>query len=136
MTDTAVAISPEEKRAANEARIRAMPVHIVLAIQPLSNSYHGLIEQSFSMEWDANRVNMFWTGTAYSMLGTHQLDGAAEAEEHRKLYAARHPDWRIEVYDAKSDDCPVEINWDNWVACMVAGSKYGARNAYFTIKDL
>lgn len=113
-----------------------MPVFIVLARMPQENAYRGLIERSFSMDWDKDRVNMFWTGTAYSFLGTHSIDGKEDAEHMCKIYSERFPEWEIKVYDAKDKNCPVEIEWEAWAEAMLACSKFNSRNAKFSIKDI
>lgn len=75
------------------------------------------------------RVKMFWSGKAYSILGEHQIDGVASAEKYTHLGDM--------VIDPLAEDSPIEINWHYWLDAMKAGEKrkYDARNAPFFTKD-
>ena len=119
-------------------KIRQLPVFIVLARQPGANAVSGLIENSFSMDWSDDRVNMFWSGTAYSILGQHEIDGRENADFNCRKMAQTRPTWELKVYDARADDCPVTIDWDRWIDAMLVGQarKFDARNAHFVMKDL
>ncbi len=115
------------------AEIRSkLPVFIVLAREPGSNCYKGLIENSFTMDWSSDRVRAFWTGKAYSILGEHQLDGQKDAEAQKKYYKIKHPDWMIEIFDARSPECPILINWEAWYK---ANTKYDSRNMPFAMRE-
>jgi hypothetical protein len=120
---------------AAQQKIFDMPVYVVLARKPGENGLSGLIELSFAMDWSAERVNMFWTGTAYSILGKHEIDGREWATDNCKSMSRHHPDWDISVYDAHAEDCPIEIDWDRWTLAMTTNTnKYYKRNAPFTMK--
>lgn len=117
-------------------KIRQFPVFIVLARKPGANAFTGLIENSFSMDWSDDRVNMFWSGTAYSILGQHEIDGRENADFNCRKMAQNHPTWELQVYDAHADDCPVTIDWERWIDAMLVGQarKFDSRNAHFVTK--
>ncbi len=101
--------------------INLLPLRIVLKRTP--EGIEGLTEESFSMGWEKNRVNIFWSGKAYSMLGEHVLDAEKDATHHRKPGE--------EVWDPTDENCPVSINWTRWIN---ATNKYDKRNAPFEPK--
>jgi hypothetical protein len=128
-------IMTEEEKLAERERIKALPAYVLLRRQPGANSYEGYIEHSFSMDWSPDYVRVWWSGTAYSFLGTHQIDGKATAEKDRDEYARRYPDTEFVVFDLHSEECPIEIDWDVWADAMIAGRKFASRNPKFTIKE-
>lgn len=89
----------------------------------------GITEESWCMAESRERVNVFWSGKAYSILGEHQIDGISDAKRNAG------PD--DIVVDPLADDSPVEINWRFWLDAMKAGSKrkYDARNAPFFVRE-
>jgi hypothetical protein len=116
-------------------KIEQLPAFIVLARKPGSNALTGLIEHSFSMDWSDERVNIFWSGTAYSILGKHEIDGQKDADYNRVAMAAHQPTWVLTVHDARADDCPVSIDWERWTLAMLSsGNKFYKRNALFVMK--
>jgi len=102
---------------------RYLPIRVVVKVK--DGQVHGLVEHSFSMDWDPKRVNIFWSGKAYSILGEHDLDGISwaqkNAEEHKDEY----------VFDPLAEDSPIEVDWEKWLA---ATDKFSKRNAPFTTK--
>lgn len=103
-----------------EKLIRCAPYRIVLK-KTEDGTYLGLCENSFSMSWEKDRVQIYWSGTGYSNLGTtHQLDAVSWAAHN-----AKEGDL---VLDPFSDDCPIEIDWTRW---LKATNKYDSRNARF-----
>ncbi len=88
----------------------------------------GVTEENWNMAESRERVNIFWSGKAYSILGEHQINGAADAERNAGADCI--------VVDPLADDSPVEINWRYWLDAMKAGErrKYDARNAPFFMK--
>ena len=117
---------------------RLSPLWVVLRQAPGENGWHGLVENSFTMEWNSDRVCIFWTGIAYSILGEHCINGQDSAREQVEYYTKKHPDCKIQAFDAQSPECPIEIDWDYWWEAMQAGArrKYDSRNAKFKIKEL
>lgn len=107
---------------------RFLPIRIVLREE--DGRLFGLTEESFSLSTSPERVQIYWSGKAYSILGEHNIDGVEDAQHN-----ANHRG--DTVYDPLSDDCPVEINWSYWLTAMAAGSKrkYDARNAPFKLKE-
>jgi len=106
---------------------RFLPIGVVVQLK--DNKVLGKIEHSFSMDDDVNRVRVWWSGKAYSMLGEHQLDGMKDAAHN-----SRKPGEL--VFDALSEECPIEVDWESWLAdlAMDPGDKYRKRNAKFTVK--
>ena len=121
---TAIAAIEDQEKAAEmmERIIKMAPFRIILKCDA-EGKLQGLCENSFSMSWESNRVLIFWSGKAYSMLGEHELDAQKNAEHNRNK-----PDEAI--YDPFSDECPIEIDWVRW---LNATSKYDQRNAHFTV---
>jgi len=101
--------------------VNCVPLRIVLKRTP--EGILGLTEESFSMGWEKDRVNIFWSGKAYSMLGEHVLDAKEDA--------ARNSREGDEVWDPADENCPVSINWTKWIN---ATNKYDKRNAPFEVK--
>ena len=84
------------------------------------------------MNWNNKRVNIFWSGTAYSMLGESLLDAQEDAEHNCKETAS--PDLftvQESVVGLMAEDCPIAIDWTRW---LNASHKYDKRNAYFILK--
>ena len=100
---------------------RFLPIRVVLRLK--ENKVHGLVEHSFAMDIDPGRVNIFWSGKAYSMLGEHTLNGEKSANSNRGAGGF--------VIDPLADTSPIEIDWETWLA---ATDKFGKRNAPFTVK--
>lgn len=99
-----------------------LPIRVVVRITE-DGKIEGLTENSFSMDWSPNRVNIFWSGKAYSILGEHNLDANRDAEHN-----AKEGDL---VIDPLAEDSPIEVDWAAWRA---ATSKYDKRNAPFTMR--
>lgn len=100
-----------------------MPLRIIL--RPTGPELAGICESSFSMESSTTNVRIWWSGTAYSILGEHILDGIECAE-----YNAKDGDL---IYDPLSSECPVNIDWEQW---RNATTKYAKRNAPFKLREL
>lgn len=110
------------------------PAWIILGWPPGANAPKGYVELSFSMDWSDDRVNMFWSGKAHSILGEHDIDGEKWARHNFDIVRRQRPDWRIEMFDTLSEDCPVEIDRERWARAMFDGRKYDSRNAAFKMK--
>jgi len=92
------------------------PGAVLLRIAPGDNSCRGLVEHSFSMDWSDDAVRFWWSGTAYSPIGTvHELDGVKDAEGQREHYQMKYPSDRFEVFDIRAPDLPIVIDWDRWL---------------------
>jgi len=102
---------------------RYLPIRVV--IRNTDGLIEGLTENSFSMDWSSNRVNIFWSGKAYSILGEHILDGVANAKHN-----ARNGDL---VIDPLSDESPIEVDWEKWLSST---TKYDKINAPFKVKEI
>lgn len=114
-----------------------LPAWVILRRKPEENAYYGLIENSFSMDWSADRVRVHWTGTAYSIVGEIKIDGKRDALSTAANQRKRHPEWTIEAYDLSDPSCPIEIDIPFWLEAVKAGQsrKFDARNAKFKMKD-
>lgn len=106
---------------------RYLPIRVV--VRHHEGAVEGLVEHSFAMAWQKDRVNIFWSGKAYSMLGEHQLDGTKDAAHNCKK------DRGEMVIDPLAADSPIEIDWESWLADLAAKrDKFVCRNAKFTTR--
>ena len=118
------ALSTEDQ----ERLARFLPVRAVIR-RHADGSLESLTEESWNMNWSKKRANIFWSGKSYSMLGEGVLDAQADAEHNCKKTTA--PDLftaQESVIDLMADDCPIAIDWKQW---LNASHKYDKRNAHF-----
>lgn len=101
---------------------RFMPIRVVL--REVDGKLHGLTEESFTMNVSDTHVRIWWSGKAYSFLGEHFLDGTEDAAHNAKPGDL--------ILDPLDESCPVKIDWERWAS---ATTKYGKRNAPFTVKE-
>ena len=127
---------------------RLSPVCVVVK-KNAEGDYEGLIEASFSMDFDKKTIRMWWSGKAYSMLGEHIINGEEDARgnaiEHEPTYGRGlskplneyplRPGY--EIFNIMDDNLPVTINVKRWLESMRNPDeyKYYKRNALFTIKE-
>lgn len=102
---------------------RFLPIRIVLRKAP-DGTLRGLCEESFSMSVNDNRVRIWWSGKAYSMLGEHDINGVEDAAHNAAAGDI--------ILDPLEGDCPVEVDWGRW---RIDTSKYGQRNAQFKVRE-
>lgn len=116
----------------DQARLaRFLPLRVVIR-RHADGSIEGLTEESWNMNWSDKRVNIFWSGKCYSMLGEGTLDAVADAQHNCKEVAV--PDLftaQEMVIDPLAQDSPIVIDWKRW---LNASHKYDKRNAYFVLK--
>lgn len=105
---------------------RYLPIRMVVRVE--EGKVQGRVEHSFSMDWDDGRVNVFWSGKAYSILGEHQLDGVKWANDNVNKQKFNEFEF---VIDPLADDSPIDVDWETWLA---ATDKFSKRNAKFTVK--
>ena len=107
---------------------RFLPIRVLVRVAE-DGVLHGMTELSFSMGSDPKYVNIFWSGTAYSILGEFKMDGVRWAEENRS------DKWT--VIDPLSPGSPIEVNWARWLDAVESptGMKFDKRNAPFTVKE-
>jgi hypothetical protein len=103
------------------------PIRVVLRFND-DGSIEGLCEDSFSMSWSTERVQVYWSGKAYSILGEHILDAQRDSEYNAKKYKNTF------VFNPFDKLCPVKIDVVRWLNDMCIRNKYGARNAIFVKK--
>ena len=117
--------------AEDQARIeRFLPLRVVIR-RHADGSIEGLTEESWNMNWSANRANIFWSGKAYSMLGESVLDAEADAKHNCKKNTASDLFTAQEmVIDPMAEDSPIAIDWKRW---LNAAHKYDKRNAHFVL---
>ena len=115
--------------------IRELPGFIVLGRRNGANAWQGVVELSFSMGLSPDDVRYWWTGRARTFLGSFDIDGRAMAEDIASDFSTKHRDMTFEIFDPRSDECPVHLDWDDWVEAMLIGErqKYRARNPRFTM---
>ncbi len=129
-----------------EARAELLTRHswVLIARVPQANKYRGYVELSFSMDWHDEAVNIWWSGPATSNLGgSFNIDGRLEIERHAAELVTRHPDWTIEIWDAKDPLLPIVIDWEKWLDAQAYNpntlsgvtNKFAARNAPFVMKE-
>lgn len=126
-TNRPVAPLREEDRARLE---RFLPIRVVVR-RHADGAIEGLTEESWNLNWSHNRVNIFWSGKAYSILGETTLDGVADAKHNCE---ATLPDLFTPqelVIDPLAEDSPIAIDWLRW---LNASHKYDKRNAHFAPK--
>jgi hypothetical protein len=129
---------------------RLLPARIVLSRTAESNTYQGVIENSFSMGRAADRVLICWSlpSTSSSLLNTLagktinlRVNGVAQAEDlAKRLQQAGET---LEVWDVNDPALPVEIDWAAWekdnepYEGTLSGvrDKYRARNAPFAMRE-
>jgi hypothetical protein len=104
---------------------RFLPIRVILRLE--NNVIEGKTEESFSMGWESAHVCIFWSGDAYSILGTIRMDGVKWALENFKNN--KFADF---IIDPLADDSPIEIDWSAW---LTATRKHAKRNAPFTVKS-
>ena len=102
---------------------RYKPIRIVMR-EGEDGKLKGLTELSFAMDIDDKRVNIFWSGKAFSILGEHDLNGIEWAKNN-----ARPGDF---VFDPLDPLCPAQVDWATWLS---ATDKYGKRNAPFVLRQ-
>ena len=89
------------------------------------NVIQGRTEHSFSMEWSNERAVVFWSGHAYSNLGTeHDINAIITAEHNLR-------DKRALIFDPFDEACPVIFDWIAWERAV---SKFNRRNVPFVVK--
>jgi hypothetical protein len=129
-----------EAAKAHEAKLNAGPDEVTKALsveerlKPLlplrvvvrrsEKGVEGKTELSFSMDWNTARVLIFWSGTAYSILGSQVINAVTDAEYHIKKGDGF-------IFDPLAADCPIEVDIERW---LNATSKYDRRNAHFTVR--
>lgn len=103
---------------------RFLPVRVVL--RTTGDEPEGLMEESFSMAWSPTRINIFWSGKAYSILGEHVLHGPDSAQHNARLIGG-------EVFDPLDPTCPIEVDLSAWLDTLEnkAADKFNKRNAWF-----
>ena len=120
------ALSAEDQ----ERLARFLPVRAVIRWHA-DGSLEGLTEESWNMNWSDKRINIFWSGKAYSMLGESVLNAQADAEHNCKkstphdLFTAQET-----IIDLMASDCPIAVDWKRW---LDARHKYDKRNAHFIV---
>lgn len=113
-----------EKQSLEEKLKSLSPMYAVLYVNK-DGTLSGLIENSFSMDLSRERVNIFWSGKGYSMLGEHSIDGKSWAQQNCRSRG-------YFMVDLTSEDCPIEVDFEGWV---LATSKFHKRNAKFKVKE-
>lgn len=110
--------------------LRLLPIRVVLR-RYADGTMEGLTEESWNLNWSSNRINIFWSGKAYSILGETTIDGVADAEHHCHSKPADLFTPQEMVVDPMASDSPIAIDWKRW---LHAKNKYDKRNAHFTVR--
>ena len=105
--------------------LRYLPIRVVIRKDEDTGAWQGLCEESFAMSMSPSNVRIWWSGKAYSNFGTtHEINGIDGATHNAKEGDV--------VIDPLSEDSPITIDWERWLA---ATTKYSKRNAPFTTKE-
>lgn len=117
---------------------RIKPLRIVMARRRGGNTYsHGVVEHSFGMDLNEERANVFWSGTAQSIIGQVRINAQEDAEYYFAHFSQKNPDMEFSILDPLDKNCPVEINIVQWLADLRVGerNKYRARNGLWKIRE-
>lgn len=117
---------------------RFRPMCVVLGRAPGDNAWQGRVEGSFSMGWSQDRVRLWWSGTARSILGTLEINGREDAEGNcPPRGGTKQHGWEYAVFDLEDPSCPIVVAWEEWLADMAQGvrRKYENRNPRFRMRD-
>jgi hypothetical protein len=117
---------------------RISPLRIVMGKVKDGNALScGVVERSFSMDLDFDRVGVWWSGTASTIIGNVTIDAVEDADHHHAYFTRHHPDFEFVILDPLAEDCPIEVDITQWLADLRIGQrkKYEARNATWKIKD-
>lgn len=115
---------------------RLLPIRCLLAKSPGANRPKALVELSFNMDWSDRWALIYWSGTAYSALGSVELDADEDVASIRDYYMNKHPDWEFTVVDPLAEDSPIKIEVDTWLKAQSSGNKFGARNAPYELREV
>ncbi len=102
-----------------------------VTIAPSDNGFQGVIEHSFSMATDKDRVRL-WRERKDG------YEGVGSAEHYRDHFNKTREGLPFTVYDIDDPECPIYLDWVSYEKdCVAFGepSKYNSRNLRFHIKD-
>lgn len=90
--------------------------YIVLRRMKGSNSFEGLIENSWNLDWSKDRVRFWWSGTGTdNIFGLkHTVDGKKDAEHYVNQYKQKYDE--VVSFNVRDPDLPVILDWDYWLA--------------------
>ena len=98
-----------------------LPIRCVFDIA----EHKGFVENSFTMDWAASFVRIWWSG------GTYELEG----EKHAAAYVESFSKPNIVSLDPLDPACPYEVDLNTWIREFQSGArKYYCRNAFFKLK--
>lgn len=122
-----------------------LPGLIILGRAPGVNAWHGYVEHSMSMGWDADHVNYWWSGTGTDAIFgfTMTIDAQRDVDSHMETIKKNKPDWEIKVFDVFDPDLPVVLDREAWMQAnrydpnKLSGvsDKFKARNIPFKMKE-
>ena len=115
---------------------RLLPIRCLIARTHGANRPKALVELSFNMDWSDRWALVFWSGTAYSILGEMKLNAETEVASQLNYYMNKHPDWEFTVVDPLAEDSPIKIEVDTWLKAQSSGNKFRARNAPYELREL
>lgn len=112
-----------------------LPIRIVLQTH-VDGVIEGLVEHSFAMDWNKERVCIFWSGVARTFIGNIEVNGIEDAKHNFKPTESDLITPKRAVFDPFDESCPIEIDWESWLACIAEpnGNKFYKRNARFKKK--
>jgi len=125
MSDRYPPLSEDEARDLEQFK----PIRISLVRDP-EGRWLGVVEHSMAMGTDRERVNIWWSGEAYSILGKHVLNAIDDTRNNPSTLNG-------EIFDPFDPACPVEINWSYWLRALreEKRGKFDKRNAPFAVRE-
>lgn len=111
---------------------------IILGKHKSTGKYVGIVEHSFSMGLDSNRVRVEkeWE-ILYSMKNETErrkktTDSIKYYQKDITKYTKNHPDYEFTLHRVGTKNCPVKIHWSRYHT--EKKDKFNNRNLVFTLK--
>jgi hypothetical protein len=128
----------EDDKESREARLMDVKGYILIIQKPDDSNLYGPVERSFVLDVVANRTFFFWTSIS------RNIDAYDWVQKDLAYWKSKYPSWKYNVYDARSSQLPIIIDWKTWLDAHepsdinLSGirNKYYARNLKFVVKEL
>ena len=112
---------------------------IILGKHKVTGQYVGIVEHSFSMGLDKNRVRVEkeWE-VLYFMKDESERrkktnDSVKHWQKNVSTYSKRYPDYEFNIFRVGTKNCPVKIDWGSY-HLRKKKEKYENRNLGFTVR--
>lgn len=117
---------------------------MVLSERKMEDTYHSVIECSWSIELSTDRAQFYWSSqkATSNFGGSFAVDGRKHADEMKAWAEKQLPDFPFKVWDVRDPALPIELNWKAWERAHepsdrnISGvvDKFTARNVPFKCK--